>query len=420
MPDDQLIAKQPEDVAVRNDEAGLAPLLSPLFHSRVVADQHYQRGLDQESRGQWDRALISFRIACNLHPERILYLLARGRICQTHDLDPEAADCYEHARRIAPKDPVVLFNQAELWAREGRLSMAIQNLEDILSDGGRHLAGRAMPVHRLRGDLALRTGDHSRADEAFRTALALVPTDAYLQTMVHSVPRFAEFNLDAEDISGAKRLAYTHAGAMLFGLLDDDGVTIPDYPGIGLETLEEVASVIARPARTLQLLGSPAYIGALDAPSLPIAEAITEVLGSTLFDPSAPSHNVTSGNPSILLVTVNASDPETIGAMTSQLRTEGQAVWTYAIGLRHPTGAYHGIIDLISSRAFVEVPWDAPSRQTTLPLEGLGAELASCLRRAIGALPTIAAVTSHLAWHSSHRRFASDSLRNAFAQSGIC
>jgi tetratricopeptide (TPR) repeat protein len=420
MPDESWITNHAEDPAPRIDDAGLAPLLSPLFHSRVVADQHYQRGLDQESRGQWDRALASFRTACALHPERILYLLARGRICQTHDLDPEAADCYEHARRIAPRDPVVLFNQAELWARHGRLSMAVQNLEEILSDGSRYLAGRAMPVHRLRGDLALRTGDYSRADEAFRTALALVPEDAYLRAMVESVPRFAEFNRDAEEISPAKRLAYSQAGAMLFGLLDDDGVTIPDYPGIGLETLDEVASVIARPARTLQILGSPAYIGALDAPSRPIAEAITDVLGGTLFDPSVPLRTGTGGRPPVLLVTVNASDPETIGAVTSLLRAEGQTVWTYAIGLRHSIGAYHGVIDLISFRGFVEVPWDAPSRETTLPFEGLGAELASCLRRAIEALPTLTAVTSHLAWHSSHRRFASDSLRDAFAQSGIC
>ncbi|NDF94525.1 MAG: hypothetical protein EB107_01640, partial [Proteobacteria bacterium] len=138
MPDESWITNHTEDSAPRIDDAGLAPLLSPLFHSRVVADQHYQRGLDQESRGQWERALASFRTACALHPERVLYLLARGRICQTHDLDPEAADCYEHARRIAPRDPVVLFNQAELWARHGRLSMAVQNLEEILSNGSRH------------------------------------------------------------------------------------------------------------------------------------------------------------------------------------------------------------------------------------------------------------------------------------------
>ncbi|NDE76337.1 MAG: hypothetical protein EB039_09800, partial [Proteobacteria bacterium] len=104
MPDESWITNHTEDSAPRIDDAGLAPLLSPLFHSRVVADQHYQRGLDQESRGQWERALASFRTACALHPERVLYLLARGRICQTHDLDPEAADCYEHARRIAPRD----------------------------------------------------------------------------------------------------------------------------------------------------------------------------------------------------------------------------------------------------------------------------------------------------------------------------
>ncbi|MSQ43413.1 MAG: hypothetical protein EXR45_04295 [Chloroflexi bacterium] len=420
MPDESWTANQSEDFAGRTDDAGLAPLLSPLFHSRVVADQHYQRGLDQESRGQWDRALTSFRTACALHPERILYLLARGRVCQTHDLDPEADDCYEHARRIAPRDPVVLFNQAELWARHGRLAMAIENLEEILSDGSRQLGARAMPVYRLRGDLALRNGDYSRADEAFKTALALVPDDDYLRTMVRSVPRFAEFNLDRESTSGAKRLVYAQAGAMLLGLLEDDGVTIPEYPGIGLETLDEVADVIARPARTLRHLGPPTYIGALDTPSLPIAEAIADVLGGTLFDPSATSHHVTGTSQSVLLVTVNATDPETVSAVANRLRDQAQTVWTYAIGLRHPAGAYHGTIDLISSTGFVEVPWDAPSRETSIPAGGLASKLASCLRRAIEALPTVTTVSSHLAWHTKHRRFASESLRDAFAQSGIC
>lgn len=420
MPEESWITNNPDDLAGRSDDAGLAPLLSPLFHSRVVADQHYQRGLDQESRGQWDRALTSFRTACALHPERILYLLARGRVCQTHDLDPEAEDCYEHARRVAPRDPVVLFNQAELWARHGRLAMAIENLEEILSDESRQLGARAMPVHRLRGNLAVRTGDYSRADEAFLTALALVPEDAYLRTMVQSVPRFAEFNLDGEALSGAKQLVYAHAGAMLFGLLEDDGVIIPEYPGIGFETLDEVAEVIARPARTLQHLGTPAYVGALDASSLPIAEAITDVLGSILFDPSAPSRSLTGGNQSILLVTVNASDPEAIGAVAKRLRDQGHTVWTYAIGLRHPAGAYHGMIDLISSTGFVEVPWDAPSRETSLPTSSLGPLLASCLRRAIVALPTVTTVSSHLVWHTKHQRFASKPLRDAFAQSSIC
>ncbi len=420
MPDEPLMSNQPEDLPGRTDDAGLAPLLSPLFHSRVVADQHYQRGLDQELRGQWDRALTSFRTACALHPERILYLLARGRVCQTHELDLEAEDCYEHARRVAPRNPVVLFNQAELWARHGRLAMAIENLEDILSDGSRHLGARAMPVHRLRGELALRTGDYSRADEAFRTALVLVPEDAYLRTLAQGVPRFAEFTLDSDALSGAKQLVYAHAGAMLFGLLEDDGVMIPEYPGIGFETLDEVAEVIARPARTLQHLGAPAYIGALDAPSLPIAQAITDVLGGKLFDPSAPTQDAAEGNTSVLLVTVNAYDPEAIDAVANRLTEQGQTVWTYAIGLRHPAGAYHGTIDLISSTGFVEVPWDAPSRETSLPKGELGSQLASCLRRAIVALPTVTTVSSHLAWHAKHHRFASQSLRDAFAQSGIC
>src|SRR5207249_7139744 len=102
------------------------------FFTGVLADQHYQKGVQFEQQGEWERALAAYRKASSLDAHRVLFLLARGRVCQAHGLEPEAEQCYEVALRLRPDDPVVLYNQAQLFAARGRLDQARANLARIV------------------------------------------------------------------------------------------------------------------------------------------------------------------------------------------------------------------------------------------------------------------------------------------------
>ena len=76
------------------------------FFTGVLADQHYQKGVQFEQQGEWERALAAYRKASSLDPHRVLFLLARGRICQAHGLPPEAEECYQVALRLRPETSI--------------------------------------------------------------------------------------------------------------------------------------------------------------------------------------------------------------------------------------------------------------------------------------------------------------------------
>ena len=129
------------------------------FFARVLADQHYQKGRQRQEQGDWDLALSSYRRASTLDPHNVLYLLARGHVCQAHGLEPEAEECYRVALELRPDDTVALYNQAQLLASRGQLDEARANLIRIVNAGVEDLGERAAPIFCRLGDIALRRED---------------------------------------------------------------------------------------------------------------------------------------------------------------------------------------------------------------------------------------------------------------------
>src|SRR5581483_11589404 len=242
------------------------------FFTKVLADQHYQKGREYEQQGDGERALPSYRRACAYDPHSVLFLLARGHACQAHGLEAEADECYRAALRLRPNDPVALYNQAQLFAARGALEEARANLARIAASDLEALGERAAPIFCRLGDIALRQEDYATAEVHFRRALAYA-----------GLPRFAEFRQPfAPDGRIAPKIAvYAYGGAVLLGLPGDDGIDIPPYPGLGFDSLDELAQVLARfvaVAREWRWVFDA--VVALDAESRPLANALAAALGA--------------------------------------------------------------------------------------------------------------------------------------------
>ena len=207
------------------------------FFARVLADQHYQKGAAARSRGSGTWPSASYRRACALDPHNVLYLLARGHVCQTHGLEPEAEECYRVALGLRPDDTVALYNQAQLFAARGELDEARTNLSRIVSGGVEELGERAAPIFCRLGDIAVRRDDYTLAAAVhFRRALECTPGTPLRRAALagwSASPSSAGRSTTAEG-SQPKVAFYGYAGAMLLGLPEDDGIDVPAYPGAGL------------------------------------------------------------------------------------------------------------------------------------------------------------------------------------------
>jgi tetratricopeptide (TPR) repeat protein len=373
---------------------GLESLAAPFFQARIAADRHYRQGIELEARGQWARALQSFRSACDLHPQRVLYLVARGRVCQANGLDNEAAACYALARRVDPVDPVTLFNEADLLVRRGDIDGAISNLRDLLALNGDTLGSHAAAAWRLLGDLELACRNVDAAIDSYRRGALALPADPYLRTVAAAEDRLRDITASDEtaarvDASGvvlpAKAATYAFAGAMLFGLPDDNGIEIPTYPGLGFVSVEEVAQAVARPLALFRRRVHPfAAVYPTEPDAAPVAQAFAVALGIPIdADPTGAR----------LSVGIVGYDP-----IAMRRDHENPNDWAFCIGLRFPSWRYADALDGTLVAAEVEVPWATADARAQRPEGDVGAALTSALLRVDGADDQI---SMQLNWHRS-------------------
>lgn len=373
------------------------PAAPGFFFQKVLADQHYQKGIQLEQQGDWERALASYRRASSLDATNVLFLLARGHICQIHGLEPEAEDCYAHALRVRPGDTVVLYNQAQLFAVRGHLEAARSNLARIVAGGVDDLGDRAAPIYCRLGDLALRVEDYATAAIHFRKALASAPDHRYAAAALSAIPRFREFAgpFAADGRIAPKVALYGYARAILLGFPGDDGQNIPAYPGLGFESLTELAETLNRLVTLArQVPWQLDAVSALDSESHPLAIA----LGAALNVRICRLGDETPRGARCLAVTAAGSDPAVLREQVDRLRGRCLGTVVYAAGLRNPIWEYAGWIDVASVPVLLEYPWTRGEAGAAEHAEAFGLELAHHLAR-LAPDPSTAA---QLVWYGRH------------------
>jgi hypothetical protein len=392
------------------------PPLQPLqpadparFFTGVLADQHYQKGVQFEQQGEWERALAAYRKASTLDGHRVLFLLARGRVCQAHGLEPEAEECYRLALRLRPDDPVVLYNQAQLFAARGRLDEARANLAKIVDGDVDRLGDRAAPIFCRLGDIALRREDYAAAALYFRRALAYAPGHRYAAMTLDALERFTEFEAPfARDGFVAPKVAlYGYAGAVLLGMPGDDGVDVPPYPGLGFDSLRELAQALARFV-ALARRGGWVYevVAPLDEESQPLAVA----LAAALEAPAVPAVGQVPWGVRALGVSATGTNPPALRAGIGEILERSPAAPQYALGLREAIWEYHPAPHVVNVPIRLEFPWNRGEAAAPEHAEAYGAELARALaqieKEMAGDLDDF--TRRQWRWYGRHRRLRLD------------
>jgi hypothetical protein len=374
------------------------------FFAKVLADQHYQKGREAEQQGDWERALLSYRRACEIDGHNVLFMLARGHVCQAHGLEREAEECYRLALQLRPDDPVALYNQAQLLATRGEVVAARANLARIVAGDVESLGARAAPVFCRLGDIALRGEDYVSAGLHFRRALECAPEHRYAAAALEGLERFAEFErpFGADGRLLPKLAVYGYGGAMLLGFPDDDGIAIPAYPPLGFDSLDEVAQTLARfTALARAQAWSFNWVVPLDAEARPLAVALA-VAGSARCA-AAPEH-VPSGA-SALAVTAMGADRQALADGLAILRERAGRSLCYAVGLAVPVWEYGDLVQVASLPVRLEFPWNRREAAAVEHAEAFGAELAARLASARAPDTTAAAQAG---WYAAHSRLNFD------------
>lgn len=391
--------------------ADMKPANPGRFFAKVLADQHYQKGLQFEQQGPWEQALASYRKACALDVNNVLFLLARGHVCQLHGLEPEAEECYQVALRLRPADTVVLYNQAQLFAARGQLNEARTNLAKIVAGGTDVLGERAAPIFCRLGDIALRREDYTAASIHFRRALDCAPGHRYAAAALSGVERFSEFRTPFQ-VDGhvlPKVALYGYAGAMLLGLPSDDGIDIPAYPGLGFDSLPELAQTLVRLVACVQQFNWRLdAVAALDAESQPLAIALAAALDAC---PAATVEAVPRGA-SALGVTAAGARPGELGERAVALRERCARSLYYAVGLTHPVWEYTPGVQIVTAPIRLEFPWSRGEASAAEHAEAFGTELAGILRESVRtAAPNDGAqarAQAQAKWYELHPRLCFD------------
>ncbi len=377
------------------------------FFTKVLADQHYQKGREYEQQGDWERALASYRRACAYDPHSVLFLLARGHACQAHGLEAEADECYRAALRLRPNDPVALYNQAQLFAARGALEEARANLARIAASDLEALGERAAPIFCRLGDIALRQEDYTTAEVHFRRALACAPGHRYAQAAYAALPRLAEFRqpFAADGRIAPKVAVYAYGGAMLLGLPEDDGIAIPPYPGLGFDSLDELAQVLARfVAVAREWRWAFDAVVALDAESRPLANALAAAFGARAV--AGPEQ--TPWGACALGVSARGADAVAFVGEAATLRARAGRALCYAVGLREPIWEYGGAVQVASAPVLLEYPWNKGEASAPEHAEAYGVELAARLVQCAQDAPSGDQAAAQAAWYAQHRRLSFD------------
>jgi tetratricopeptide (TPR) repeat protein len=357
------------------------------FFARVLAGQHYQKGRQRQEQGDWDLALGSYRRACALDPHNVLYLLARGHVCQAHGLEPEAEECYRVALELRPEDTVALYNQAQLLASRGQLDEARANLFRIVSAGVEDLGERAAPIFCRLGEIAVRREDYPAAAVHFRRALECTPGHRYASAALGGLARFAEFRqpFDAGGGVHPKVAFYGFGGTILLGLPGDDGIAVPAYPGLGFDSLAELGQTLARFTELARHLGWRFdAVAALDSASRPLAIALGRALDAAVVEPDDGGWRGSSGaRGAVLGVTGAGADPSAMARAVERLRDRGGRVLLYAVGVSCPVWEYDPPLHVASAPGTLEFPWSRGEASAPEHAEAFGAELGEALLAAL-------------------------------------
>jgi tetratricopeptide (TPR) repeat protein len=375
------------------------------FFARVLAGQHYQKGRQRQEQGDWDLALSSYRRASTLDPHNVLYLLARGHVCQAHGLEPEAEECYRVALELRPDDTVALYNQAQLLASRGQLDEARANLIRIVNAGVEDLGERAAPIFCRLGDIALRREDYPAAAVHFRRALECTPGHRYAGAALAGLTRFAEFRqpFDAGGGVQPKIAFYGFGGTILLGLPGDDGIAIPAYPGLGFDSLAELGQTLARFTSLARNLGWRfGAVAALDSASRPLAVALGRALEAPVVEPDGGAWQARGA---ILGVTGAGADPPAIARAVERLREGGGEssrpagrVLLYAVGVSRPVWEYDPPLHVASAPGTLEFPWSRGEASAPEHAEAFGAELGEALLAAMNG-GTAGAAEAQARWY---------------------
>ena len=377
------------------------------FFTGVLADQHYQKGLQYEQQGDWEHALAAYRRASALDLNRVLFLLARGRICQSHGLEAEAEECYRRALTLRPDDPVVLFNQAQLHAARGQVDEARACLTRIVDGDVDELGERAAPIFCRLGDLALRRRDMNGAALYFARALTFAPNDRYAATALAGLDRFAEFEapFTAEGLVLPKVALYGFAGAVVLGMPDDDGIDVPSYPGLGFDSLDEVAHALARFVALARRAGWHAGTAvALDADAAPLTVALADALDMT----AVHRPDLARRGERVLAIGATGSSPAAVNGALTTLRERCEVTCYYSAGLREVLWEYDPAPHVITVPVRLEFPWNRGEAGAPEHAEAIGSELAALLARVLqkDATALNAYVDRQMVWYRRHPRLA--------------
>ena len=384
-----------------------------------MADQQYEKGRELEQQGYWERALAAYRRACGLDTTSVLYLVARGRLCHTHGVEEEAVACYEAALRLRPNDTVALYNQAQLFAARGQLDEARANLTRIVAEDGAAGAGeaprggaaemlgeRAAPIYCKLGDIALRREEYRVAEVHFRRALAVAPESRYATAALGALERLAEFKrpIAADGKLDPKVAVYAYAGAMALGMPGDDGITLPLLPGLGFDSLDEVAATLVRFVRLATALEWRFdAVAALDAESQPLAIALARALGARSYAPAAVQ--LPPRGTACLAVMATGADPQRVGEQIERLAARAGRVLTYAVGLREPVWDYAPAPHVVSVPVRLEFPWNWGEASAAEHAEAFGEELGTLLTAGLAGRDD-GTTAAQLEWYGRHARLA--------------
>ncbi len=181
---------------------------------------------------------------------------------------------------------------------------------------------------------------------------------------------------------------------MLLGLAEDDGISIPAYPGLGFDSLAELAQTLARFTGLARRLGWRFdAVVPLDAESLPLAIALAAALDAR------PLMGVEHcrRDACVLGVSGTGTDPAGVCRAVSALRRRTTRALFYAAGVTHPVWEYAPAMQVASVPSRLEFPWGRGEAMAPEHAEALGAELGAALERAA----PDATLQAQVAWYSA-------------------
>lgn len=184
-------------INVVNDGIGLQPKAAALY---------FARGVLYVQLAEYEKAQEDFEKAYELDPSQSLSAAAQSLAAvQQNDLDQALAAVEEKLER-RPKDPILLYIQADVLVQKGAepgspgFQTAMHSARNAVM-----LRPNLGPAHQVLGKLYLQAGEYTNAATQCRKALEIDPTDQ--TSLYHLIQALRKSNKQAEIPGLLKRLA---------------------------------------------------------------------------------------------------------------------------------------------------------------------------------------------------------------------